>query len=695
MIFNRLCIRNFGLFCGAHEFDLKPRVKYRQHRPIILFGGKNGAGKTTLLEATMLCLYGQSSLGNRVRAQDYQTYLAGRIHCPRGGGMVVLNDASIRLEFSHIHLGDQHVYTVERSWWRREGRVEECLLLERDGQSLPDLEADYAQDFLKELIPLGVSQLFFFDGEKIQNLADEENDGIALADSIKAMLSLDLVERLQSDLRIYLTRQKRCGQVKGFEKQLIELEQTQGVLEEKRSVLRQDRAQTQAHIERVQTEIERAESAFSADGGGFSEKRGELRDRATALRTEIEQIENRIREECAGLFPFALVPDLCLKLEHQIILEDEVRKTRAAQERVRETWIEIRPRIQSEAFKGISLSPADQEAVYARIGKLLFDALKSPQEEGEIALLHNLSPSDSQQVLEWIKRGIPTSRGLVVGLSQRLEKAWRDLREVELHLQRAPEDDVLAPHVQSLNDLNQKLGALKNIADQQDKELCQVELRLEEIQRQHKNLLDELSVQEDLVDRVQMVERVQDVLEDYLLELGREKVAQLEHAVARCFGQLCRKGDVIRRIEIDPKTFSVTLYNREGRAVPKKRLSAGEKQIYAVSMLWALAQTSGRPLPMIIDTPLGRLDSDHRRHLVENYFPKASHQVIILSTDTEVDQHYFKALSPSISHAYHLEFSGETEATTASEGYFWKRSGEGVSDEDEQSPALLRSLGTA
>ncbi len=694
MIFNRLCIRNFGLFCGAHEFDLKPRVKYRQHRPIILFGGKNGAGKTTLLEATMLCLYGQSSLGNRVRAQDYQTYLAGRIHCPRGGGMVVLNDASIRLEFSHIHLGDQHVYTVERSWWRREDRIEERLLLERDGQPLPDLEADYAQDFLKELIPLGVSQLFFFDGEKIQNLADEENDETALADSIKAMLSLDLVERLQSDLRIYLTRQKRRGQVEEFEKQLTEFERAQGSLEEKRSALRQDRAQTQAHIERIQTEIERAESVLAAEGGGFSEKRGELKSRAEALRTEIEQVENQIREECAGLFPFALVPDLCLQLEHQITLEDEIRKTRAAQEQVRERWLEIRPRIQSEAFKGISLSPADQEAVYARIGKLLFDALKSPQ-EAEMALLHNLSPSDSQQILEWIRRGIPTSRGLVVELSRRLEKAWRDLREAELRLQQAPEDDVLASHVQSLNDLNQKLGALKNIADQQDKELRQMELRLEEIQRQHKKVLDELSIQEDLVDRVQMVERVQDVLEDYLSELGRQKVTQLEHAVARCFGQLCRKGDVIRRIEIDPKTFSVTLYNREGRAIPKKQLSAGEKQIYAVSMLWALAQTSGRPLPMIIDTPLGRLDSDHRRYLVENYFPKASHQVIILSTDTEVDQHYFKALSPSISHAYHLEFSGETEATTASEGYFWKRSGEGVSDEDEQSPALLRSLGTA
>ncbi len=41
---------------------------------------------------------------------------------------------------------------------------------------------------------------------------------------------------------------------------------------------------------------------------------------------------------------------------------------------------------------------------------------------------------------------------------------------------------------------------------------------------------------------------------------------------------------------------------------------------------------------MAIDTPLGRLDSEHRHHLVERYFPQASHQVMLLSTDTEIRQ---------------------------------------------------------
>src|SRR5262249_5689232 len=120
-------------------------------------------------------------------------------------------------------------------------------------------------------------------------------------------------------------------------------------------------------------------------------------------------------------------------------------------------------------------------------------------------------------------------------------------------------------------------------------------------------------------------------------------------------------------------TFQVTLFDRHDRPVPKKQLSAGEKQIYAISMLWALAQVSGRPLPMVIDTPLGRLDSDHRGHLVQRYFAHASHQVIILSTDTEIDQTYFRELSPAVSHSYHLRYDPGESRTVVEDGYFWSR----------------------
>src|SRR5689334_6497887 len=105
--------------------------------------------------------------------------------------------------------------------------------------------------------------------------------------------------------------------------------------------------------------------------------------------------------------------------------------------------------------------------------------------------------------------------------------------------------------------------------------------------------------------------------------------------------------------------------------MPPERLSAGERQLLAVSMLWGLARASGRPIPTIIDTPLGRLDNSHRTHLVERYFPFASHQVILLSTDEEIDRAFFERLKPQIGRTYRLKFSEATNSTVIESGYFW------------------------
>lgn len=91
----------------------------------------------------------------------------------------------------------------------------------------------------------------------------------------------------------------------------------------------------------------------------------------------------------------------------------------------------------------------------------------------------------------------------------------------------------------------------------------------------------------------------------------------------------------------------------------------------AVSILWALARASGRPLPAIIDTPLGRLDATHRAHLVERYFPNASHQVVLLSTDKEIDQGTFQNLRGSVGRSYRLEHNNATSETQIQTGYFW------------------------
>ena len=136
-------------------------------------------------------------------------------------------------------------------------------------------------------------------------------------------------------------------------------------------------------------------------------------------------------------------------------------------------------------------------------------------------------------------------------------------------------------------------------------------------------------------------------MQEFLRRATERKIDRLSGLITESFRFLLRKKSMVERILIDPATFAITLYDRAGQALAKERLSEGEKQIFAISVLWGLARASNRPLPAVIDTPMARLDATHRRNLVERYFPNASHQVVILSTDTEVDRDYYQALQPA------------------------------------------------
>jgi DNA sulfur modification protein DndD len=77
-------------------------------------------------------------------------------------------------------------------------------------------------------------------------------------------------------------------------------------------------------------------------------------------------------------------------------------------------------------------------------------------------------------------------------------------------------------------------------------------------------------------------------------------------------------------------------------------------------------------MPTVIDTPLGRLDSRHRKNLVERYFPRASHQVVLLSTDEEIDERHVATLEPSLSRAFTIEYDEAKRWSSVREGYLFE-----------------------
>ena len=233
-----------------------------------------------------------------------------------------------------------------------------------------------------------------------------------------------------------------------------------------------------------------------------------------------------------------------------------------------------------------------------------------------------------------------------------------------------PAEEVLKPLVEKLSALNQTLGQLHKQEQEAEQSIRTLSYQLEVAERKLDGLRYTQQLGEAHIQRQNRVEDVQSVLAAYTAQLTQAKSATLGDAIAEGFNQLSHKSYRIKRVELDPRTFAVTLYDTQNRSLLKEELSAGEKQIYTTALLWALAKTSGKALPMILDTPLGRLDSSHRQLLVERYFPYASHQIILLSTDTEVEGDLCSLLEPHISHTFHLAYQQGQGLTTIKEGYF-------------------------
>ncbi len=130
-----------------------------------------------------------------------------------------------------------------------------------------------------------------------------------------------------------------------------------------------------------------------------------------------------------------------------------------------------------------------------------------------------------------------------------------------------------------------------------------------------------------------------------------------------------RKDSLISKIEINPFDYSMTLFTSNKTEISTDRLSAGERQLLAIAILWGLADSSGKELPTIIDTPMGRLDGEHRTRLIEQYFPNAASQVILLSTDEEIYGRYYNKLKSFIAQEYHIEYDEKEETSYFSKGY--------------------------
>lgn len=656
MIFTELALENFGAYAGRNVIDFEPDGG----RPVVLIGGQNGEGKTTILEAIQLALYGPRSLALSRRTGGYEAYLRSRTNHGAADGATVAVELTIRLSYQ----SEERLLRVKRSWLSSTSRPREMLEV-FDGEEFSQQLSDGWAELIESLVPRGVAPLFFFDGERIEELADLEGAARTLRTAVGALLGLELVDRLGDDLKALERRHAEKAASSELRAELEEREAAVSELATSLSRARERLATLRAGVDRATAQVQSTEEAFAREGGESYEARSqrEAGVEAAAARTEVAKA--RLRELAGGTLPLALVAGALEALRTGVGEQEE----RSLAERLVAVLEERDGELLAEF--GVPASERDDELANWLTADRARRAPNDPGAGSPVAF----SPAGSRRLESLLEHVLPSDLRELATAREVLASEIQSLEEAECRLAEVPTpdaiEDLLSARERARVDRERCLEEL-GVAEEEVDELERKRTRaIEDQERVMKRAAEEGLGAEDSQRILVHSERARGTLATLRERAAAHHMERIEGLIADSLRSLLRKRGLVQAVRIDPATYELSLIGRDDRPIETSQLSAGERQLTALALLWGLARAASRSLPVIIDTPLARLDASHRKLFVGRYLPSASHQVIVLSTDTEVDDKLLGDLNPALGQTYRLVHDDRVGETSIADGYFF------------------------
>ena len=673
MLLSKIILNDFGVYRNSNEFDFRTSLQ----KPIVLCGGMNGAGKTTLFDSIMLCLYGQDSFDQKISKKQYHDRISRSFHRDLGKKKAA-DTASIIVEFEYAHDGKILIYHVERIWHKIDGQIEEELKIkkkehsEAEFTSLDSLEKSEWQMFINQLIPKGIAKLFFFDGEKIQRIAEEGIEDEYIKASFDALLGLDLVNQLDSDLGFALDRINEDTHTSEIENKIKFAEKERQEIQNRLNSNLEKQIAIKNEMANLHNKIQVKEELFAKLGGKFYERHEELASSKFMHESGLRKLEDDIRELCADTLPFALIPKQLEELKNEIKSDQQKILSLFEKKILEKNFEEILTKINSEKF----LSKINDEIKTTLKKELenIFDN-KINSVNSNQSLTFSLSPKEMERMVLIVENIEKLGMEKIESLIQSYNTTVESLNRIKIALDNIPKDNEIGPLRSEISQYNREVGSFEaQLSELKIQENIERHYLTKENKAIRTNLEKKFS-DKKVLDGLELGPKIQLVLKEYSDLLRAKKLELLENYILDGLKMLLHKQDFIDKIKINKETFEVKLFKGNDDEITKDMLSKGELQMFATAVVWGLAKTSDRPLPFVIDTPIARLDDEHRNNLIDNFFPYASHQIVIFSTNAEINDKLYRKLKPFIAHSFIIQFDSEIGTTIQQKGYFTAKPG--------------------
>lgn len=644
MIIKRLNLHNFGVYAGDNEF------KFSNKKPIVLVGGMNGRGKTTFLEAILLALYGSNSFAyTESKHRSYSQYLRSFIN-----KNALDQQCSVELEFE-INNGVIENYIVHRSWDGVSKKTNEEICVYKDSLKNEFLSQNWPM-FVESILPSALSSFFFFDGEKIAEMAVDSTN-VQLKNAIRSMLGITILDALENDILRNLKKINKEGE---------DDKTAEGVQQ-----LREAKEEAIIELKRIDDEIEKFTKKISRDndvleslhqlyttkGGDAVEKRQEMIQKRAALKSQLTIEENALYSLSAKELPLLLVNDLIcdIKLhatdEHtEAVMREAVMQLDGILDEFIDSYSGDTKSCEAFIkFVKNQVNVEQDDPVYGLSNQALFQV-------NNLVEVHLMEVKKQVTIIMSNKRKIEKQIGELESYLS-LDINNKELKEIYKKIKKA--EQILIDDQVIMSELEQRRSTANS----------KVAFTTSEFSKYVESYLATAEMRDSADRTVKYSNIALSIIEKYQVELQKRKTDVLADTITKCYKKLANKKNLIKKIEMDSETLNMKYISEEGKEVAKDSLSAGEQQLMVISILWALAICSKKKLPVIIDTPLSRLDSLHRTALIQTYFPNAGEQTIILSTDSEIDKTYYQLMKENVGDEFTLYYDENAKSTFIQKGY--------------------------
>ena len=654
MIFENLLINNFGVYSGKQNFDLSTKEK----KPVILIGALNGSGKTTFLQAIDFVLYGKFSNFFYSQKLSYENFLKKNINKNNYD-----EGAQVELIFFRKYKGKNEKFKISRNWKAIGKKIKEEFFVFIDDVYDEDITKDW-DNFVDQILPSRVASLFFFDGEKIEQLADLEQSKGVLKKAINSLLGLEIVDQLNIDVDEFQKRSVLQLKTDDEKKNINKLKKEADGFEDRIKEIDESIVKVEDELAKKAYDIRELNVELSQKGISYYEKKQEYEKELQVIDEKRNEINDELVKLASGDLPLLVVKkELAVMVEQSKSLLENQNKT-DSQKKTNDLI---------DSISSFVLKNSKDDKFTKNFEKFVSDKkINETTILDNENLLPNLNYQDLNSLLNHNLDNAEKDIKKKINTINKLEEEYEKISQL---INKIPTDDEIKPLINKLKEHKKdeaKLTTKKNILDEQRGQINGPLIKINiELKKEYEKKTSQDLVNLDKKRFVDYSVRIKDVLSTFHVKALDFHIKRLEKLILECFKSLHRKKDFIKSIKIDTSTFDLQIFEAKNVQVDTDILSAGERQLLAVAILWGLAKASNSAAPTVIDTPLGRLDSEHRLNLVEQYFPTASKQVILLSTDEEINQKYHKYMKPYLARSYKIEYDEKINGSKSTLGYFF------------------------